>query len=350
MDANAFVRVVQALLTFVAALCVQGVLAPQTIDQSAPESLAAEQTAVDTALFQAIRMADMGAVKATLQRGASANARSEEGDTPLMYAAAYLTPACIKLLLDRGADPDARDKRGGTALMRSVRDLEKVRLLLEGGADVDATSDLGVRPLMLAANQAGASDVVKLLLARKADPKTADAQGITPLIYATDSGDLESVKALVAAGADVNAGRHTGLTPMLVAASGRVEVLVWLLEHKGNPNAALGDGRTPLMVAAVAGARDNVRALLDWGADVNARNGRGTPLMFAAGSDRAGADTIKLLLDHAADPTVVARRCDRCIHEPHADDGSMDLTALMLARQRGETDIVKLLIAAGAKR
>src|SRR5438128_624744 len=134
-------------------------------------------------------------------------------DTPLMYAAVYSTPACIELLLDRGADPNARDKRGGTALMRSVRDLEKVRMLVDRGADVDAKSDLGVRALMVAANHPGASHVVKLLLARKADPKTAGAQGITPLIYATDSGNLESVKALVAAGADVNAGRRTGLTP-----------------------------------------------------------------------------------------------------------------------------------------
>ena len=107
---------------------------------------------------------------------------------------------------------------------------------------------------------------------------------------------------------------------------------------------------TPLMGAAEFGATDNVKALLDWGADVNTRNERGTALIWAAGSDRAGADTVKLLLDRGADPNAVASRCDRCIHEPHAEDGSTDLTALMLAKQRGETDIVKMLIAAGARR
>jgi cytochrome c len=103
-------------------------------------------------------------------------------------------------------------------------------------------------------------------------------------------------------------------------------------------------------MAALAGATENVKALLDRGADVNAGYSRGTALIFAAGSDRAGVDMIKLLLDHGADPTVVAKRCDRCIHEPRAEDGSMDLTALMLARQRGETDAVRLLVAAGATR
>jgi hypothetical protein len=46
----------------------------------------------------------------------------------------------------------------------------------------------------------------------------------------------------------------------------------------------------------------------------------------------------------------LARRCERCIHEPRAEDGSDGLTALMLARQRGESDIVKMLVAAGATR
>ena len=58
----------------------------------------------------------------------------------------------------------------------------------------------------------------------------------------------------------------------------------------------------------------------------------------------------QFLLDRGADPNAVASRCERCIHEPRSEDGSADLTALMLARQRGETDIVKMLIAAGAKR
>ena len=80
------------------------------------------------------------------------------------------------------------------------------------------------------------------------------------------------------------------------------------------------------------------------------RSERGTPLIWAAGSDRAGIDMIELLLDRGADPNAVASRCDRCIHEPRAEDGGTDLTALMLARQRGETDIVKMLIAAGARR
>ena len=347
-----------AIVTAIVFLTV-GSIQAQSLDIPRAPTRPADDTAATDALFRAIRTADMAGVRTALARGADVNARSEEGDTPLMYAAVYSTAYCMRLLVARGADPNARDGSGGTALMRSVRDLEKVQLLLELGAEVDAkSSKRGIRALMVAADRPGASDVVKLLLSHKADARAPDAVGVTPLMYATDNGDLESVEALVAAGADVNAGRPNGANPIFWASNGPLDVLQWLLDHKANPNTARRPpgmtpetgGMTPLMVAAFYGLTDNAKALLDRGADVNARNERGTPLIWAAGSDRADADMIRLLLDRGADPNAIASRCDRCIHEPRAEDGSTDLTALMLARQRGETEIVKMLIAAGARR
>jgi ankyrin repeat protein len=311
-------------------------------------------TAANDRLFRGIRSSDVGAVKVALEQRADVNARSAEGDTALMFAAVLSTTECLKVLLDGGADPNARDKRGGTALMRAIPNIEKVRLLLDRGAEVDARSDLGVSALMVAASSPGASDIVKLLLTRKADPTTPARAGrfagVPPLMYAVDFGDLESVKALVAAGADVKTGRSNGATPLFWASNGPLDVLVWLLERGADPNATNPRGMTPLMGAAGAGAADNVRALLDRGADVNATDERGTALIHASGSDRAGTDTIGLLLARGADPNIVGKRCNRCIHDPRPEDGSMALTALMLARQRGESDIVKMLIAAGAKR
>ena len=343
-----------------AIICIAVALtATETLAQSANPQVAArhaEAAPVTDALFQAIRLSDIRAVKNSLARGANVNARSDDGDTPLMHAAVVSTADCLKVLLDSGADPNARDKRGGTALMRAVPNMEKVRLLLDRGAEVDARSELGITALMVAANSPGASDIVKLLLARKADPRTPTAAGryagVPPLMYAVDFGDLETVKALVAAGADVKIGRRNGATPLFWASNGPLDVLVWLLEHGADPNTITSRVRavTPLMAAAAAGAAGNVRALLDWGADVNAKDDRGTALTYAAGSDRAGTDTVRLLLDHGADPNVVGKRCDRCIHDPRADDGSTALTPLMLARQRGETDVVKMLITAGATR
>src|SRR5262245_6005484 len=138
----------------------------------------AADVAADRALFEAIRLNDLEAVRAALGRGADVNGHSGEGDTPLMYAAVFSTAGCMQLLLDRKAEPNARDKRGGTALMRSVRDIEKVKLLVDRGAEVDAKSNSGIRALMVAGNNSLGWDVVKLLLAHNADPKTPDSRGI----------------------------------------------------------------------------------------------------------------------------------------------------------------------------
>jgi ankyrin repeat protein len=180
-------------------------------------------TAANDRLFRGIRSSDVGAVKIALEQHADVNARSAEGDTPLMFAAVLSTAECLKVLLDGGADPNTRDKRDGTALMRAIPNIEKVRLLLDRGAEVDARSDLGVSALMVAASSPGASDIVKLLLTRKADPTTPARAGrfagVPPLMYAVDFGDLESVKALVAAGADVKTGRSNGATPLFWASN-----------------------------------------------------------------------------------------------------------------------------------
>src|SRR5262249_12693100 len=77
------------------------------------------------------------------------------------------------------------------------------------------------------------------------------------------------------------------------------------------------------------------KALVDRGADVNARDPEGrTTLMLAASSDLLPFETVKTLLDKGAD--VQAK----------SPDGR---TALDLAKQRGDTTIVDLLVKAGAK-
>ena len=89
---------------------------------------------------------------------------------------------------------------------------------------------------------------------------------------------------------------------------------------------------TALMYAALSGQTEVVKALLDKGEDVNAKDNEGrTALMFAAINQHSAV--VSMLLDHGADANA------------RANDGG---TALMLAACGGATDIVRTLLSRGA--
>lgn len=89
----------------------------------------------------------------------------------------------------------------------------------------------------------------------------------------------------------------------------------------------------PLLFSARTGDTQNVRCLLDEGADANVADSAGvTALMRAA---RFGhTDTARLLIERGADPNIATRR-----------NGA---TALMIAAYQGHADMVRLLLAQGA--
>ena len=101
----------------------------------------------------------------------------------------------------------------------------------------------------------------------------------------------------------------------------------------GGASAGLKDprGLTPLMYAAAVGSSGAMKALIDKGADVNARNAfDSTALMWSV----TDIDKVRLLLDHGADVNAVSK-------QGH--------TALLLAAMTdGSTPILRMLIAKGA--
>jgi Ankyrin repeats (3 copies)/Sel1 repeat/Ankyrin repeat len=131
-------------------------------------------------------------------------------------------------------------------------DFERVRVLLKGNPDLVSTKDKnGMTPLLLAAG-AGHADVVKLLLASKADVNARGNNGLTPLFAAAALGHKDTVQLLLANQADVNAREDKGMTPLFVATfTGHADVVKLLLASKADVNAADNNGTTPLHVAAV---------------------------------------------------------------------------------------------------
>ncbi|MXX71689.1 MAG: hypothetical protein F4205_04345 [Gemmatimonadetes bacterium] len=162
-------------------------------------------------------------------------------DSPVADAAMRGDASTVRALIAEGADVNAAQGDGMTALhwAASNRDPGLARILLEAGADVGAGTRIGrYTPLHVAA-QAGAGEVVEILLAAGADPNAPITAGgaARPLHLAAASGSERAVWALVAAGADVNAAEESwAQTPLIFAASkGRTEVVAALLDAGADP-------------------------------------------------------------------------------------------------------------------
>lgn len=219
------------------------------------------------------------------------------------------------IIIDEGKDINARCKRGNTALhvavMMETIDEERrtmiVKMLLGFGADVNQEGEYKMTPLHWAAqlgrrvltnlleaaevdidkidgNRATAlhlaarhyvTENVVLLLEYDANICAKDGRGRTPLHEAVTFGQVEVVKILTQydpkAVEITNSQNETALH--IAAASGQVDVVNLFTLY--NPNAVKitnSRNETASHIAAALGHPKVVRALLEAGSDINARN------------------------------------------------------------------------------
>lgn len=159
----------------------------------------------------------------------------------------------------------------------------------------------------------GDRDAARALLKQGADVSAAQGDGMTPLHWAAERGDLATTDMLIYAGANVAAVTRIGqYTPLhLASGAGSAPVVEKLLKAGASVAArTTTSGVTPLHLAAASGNSDVVKMLLDHGADVNATEAQWgqTPLMFAAAQNRV--DAIRALLARGADPKITTRTID----------------------------------------
>lgn len=272
--------------------------------------------AENSPFYLPIRNNDLTALR-NLIRDRSSKARDTRGNSPLMYAAAVGSLESMRLLLDGGADPNAANAFAATPLMWCAGDAAKVRLLLSKGAKVDARSKLGRTPLLIAAAYDGATEAARLLIKKGADVNARDGAGISVLQQAAASNHIELVRLLLAKGANVNSTDNGGATPLFAAAwngDHSAPLVKLLIAHGAAVNVRTGDTfeivkngpiqlghLTPLQAACGMSNYEAVEALVQAGADVNAKDVRkATPLVFAIATDHADPKIVKLLLDKGA--------------------------------------------------
>ena len=354
-------------------------------------------------LFIACTNGNATVVRLLLDAGADANASLPGGETVLMTASRVGNLEAVKALLARGANPNAQERREQTALMWAAAEghATVVRALIEAGSTTNATLASGFTPLFFAVRE-GHIDVVRVLLEagvnvnetlqpkadRPASPLGANYKpirnGTSPLMLAVENGHFELAIALVEAGADPN-DQRSGFSPLHAMSwvrkpdasdvgdpapigSGTLTSLQFvraLVDRGANVNARLGkvprppasatllgtEGATPFLMAADRADVPLMRELLKAGAHPFLPNAdKSTPLMAAAGLgtsdplEEAGTEdealeATKMLLDLGADINAVDNKGDTAMHG--AAYGNFPAIVQLLADRGADVDIWK---------
>lgn len=220
------------------------------------------------------------------------------GSSPLSAAA---TVEMAQLLVDNGAGVNTRSTAGWYPLHSAANrgNIKVTNYLLARGANPNAVSGNGYTSLYMAAGSDYGAAAAEALLNYGADPNARDASGNTALHQAASQGATKVIEILLAHKADINAANNNGYVPLLGAisslknGSSSLEVLV---NNGANVNVESDRGETPLSKAIWRGDVDVVKLLIAHGANVNPNKHGVSPLYLARDSN----EITELLKEHGA--------------------------------------------------
>jgi ankyrin repeat protein len=198
-------------------------------------------------------------------------------------------------------------------------------------AEISGINDIvsnGMTRLMIAA-MTGQLEPLRNYIDGGADVNMVTDEGYSALMLAIKGRFYYTAMQLIRSKTDLNQRNKYGMTPLLLAiVAGHEDIVTGLLDYDANPSIANAQGNTALMMACQVGSKAMVERLLWKGALVNYKSDAGdTALMFASAA--GDVDIIKLLIEHGAD--VLATN-------------NNGFTTLMFACLRGHGPVIELLV------
>ena len=227
---------------------------------------------------------------------------SKDPTVPWVRTVLFGTVSELNALLDSGLDPNSKTSNGTTLVMLAAHDGEKVRLLLSRGADAKTRASSGTDALTIASVYRGTRDSLQMLLDAGAPPQAPE--GVRT---------RHSPLVFASMTGDLENVRlllERGAQPSAEALSesvtfGYADVVKSLLDAGADATISESSGVNLVHWATITNRAAVIPELLAAGADLNATDDFGfTPLMYAATVDVGNTDAVMTLLKAGADRNI----------------------------------------------
>ncbi|XP_076436736.1 uncharacterized protein LOC143276189 [Babylonia areolata] len=229
-------------------------------------------------LVQAIERDNLSAVQYLISEGTQLNCIIMFNKTPLTYAIEKESFVLAKVLVKSGANTNYREPYGNAQqplhIAVNVHSCDMMEFLLDNGADINGRNGCGLTPLMLA-SYTGQLEAVQLLHSREADLNIRDHVGKTAVHRAAEGQHSFVLQFLLTKGADINALDRFGRTALYHSIMFRhMDMIKLLLESGVSVNGSDLFSQSPLQVAVHRLSRQNMRAVLSTSLDYHKREKR----------------------------------------------------------------------------
>ncbi|KAM0261249.1 hypothetical protein ACHAPA_009887 [Fusarium lateritium] len=300
-------------------------------------------------LFQAASKGSLNVAQVLLEFGSDIHSKAASGQPHLVDVVNKGNVAGIGFLLASGAAADTKDITGQQIIVTAAKkgNIELVRLLIDHGADINAADIVG-NPILATAIDKGDTSMLELLLDRHVNLDARTNLGTSILEHAITRRKFDIAKRLLVGGANPE-GTDVHAQPVLIKilrdallkTSDKMEILKLLFDNGVDPDTAdaiwglpaichavemskapvveemlrrgaktkvrMLAGQTLLTYSIDVNHRKHIKALLDYGVDVNEVDGLNrTPLTLAL--LRLDYNLAKMFVDHGADATSKANK------------------------------------------
>lgn len=275
----------------------------------------------ENTLFQALQNGNTALAKDVINKIDNLNITDINGNTPLIIAAAKGYNNVAEILLSRGSNINHKNLEGHTALMEACENQQilTVPILLRYKPKIHSILDDGESSLAIAAGKKN-PELLKLLLEYIDYSNTTSeyiinvhlAKAIDSAAY---SGDIEALKIIFSSLGKHSISLSQAFTAMNTAEeNGHPEIVEFIMDNSSKLNFLDRSAISALMVEI---AKKNypklLKDLIDEKANVNYQNPSGLPPLIAA-ANNGMTENIRILLEAGADKTL------RCQHNLTARD------------------------------